>query len=252
MPDSTRTKEAREAWRKWTESEEYPNGDWPELLGNAEELAHAYIHLLEAENRDLQQWVDDTQSGMWINCVYCGHRYGPDDDLGGQTMREALEAHIATCPKHPLSKALAALAARERENAEKDLALAIAQNCINKLQSSLGEYETWRREAFDRAKQAESALTAERERADKWEWVARQASEFCIECKTDEEARKHGVWNDDGTQSPYYWVWDVDEMLARYDAAHPSPGTEESVLCPDCGEDMSGPELAVHRCGETP
>ncbi|HEC62245.1 MAG TPA: hypothetical protein ENI27_08330, partial [bacterium] len=29
----------------------------------------------EAEVKQLKQWVHDLQSGMYINCVYCGHRY---------------------------------------------------------------------------------------------------------------------------------------------------------------------------------
>ena len=33
------------------------------------------------ENKRLEQWVNDLQSGMYINCVYCGHRYGPNPSL---------------------------------------------------------------------------------------------------------------------------------------------------------------------------
>lgn len=35
---------------------------------------------LLAENERLKQHVADLQSGMFINCVYCGHRYGPQKD----------------------------------------------------------------------------------------------------------------------------------------------------------------------------
>ena len=59
---------------------------------------------LQAENKRLLQWVNDLQSGMYINCVYCGQRYGPQDKVAA-TMQEALYQHIATCPKHPLAKA---------------------------------------------------------------------------------------------------------------------------------------------------
>lgn len=55
---------------------------------------------------ELEQWVDDLQSGMYINCVYCGHRYGPNS-VGKTTMRKALGKHISKCPKHPLSAAKA-------------------------------------------------------------------------------------------------------------------------------------------------
>ena len=30
---------------------------------------------LEAENAKLEQWADDAQSGLYINCVYCGHHF---------------------------------------------------------------------------------------------------------------------------------------------------------------------------------
>lgn len=54
----------------------------------------------EAER--LQQWVHDLQSGMYINCVYCGHRYGPRESTP-ETMADVLKAHVEQCPKHPMS-----------------------------------------------------------------------------------------------------------------------------------------------------
>lgn len=56
----------------------------------------------------LQQWVADLQSGMFVNCVYCGHRYGPGETTP-VSMADALKAHVRTCPEHPLSHAVAAL-----------------------------------------------------------------------------------------------------------------------------------------------
>jgi hypothetical protein len=51
----------------------------------------------------LNQWIADLQSGMYINCVYCGHRYEP----GTPDVRDkVLYDHIKQCPKHPLSKAM--------------------------------------------------------------------------------------------------------------------------------------------------
>lgn len=67
------------------------------------------IEELTAENQKLEAWIDDLQSGMYINCVYCGYRYGsnsgPNTKDFNLTMRKALEQHIAECPKHPLSAA---------------------------------------------------------------------------------------------------------------------------------------------------
>ncbi len=68
------------------------------------------------ENKRLEAWIDDLQSGMWINCVYCGHRYGPNKGNHLVTMRKALETHIAECPKHPLAMARNRIKALEAEN----------------------------------------------------------------------------------------------------------------------------------------
>lgn len=56
----------------------------------------------EADNARLQQWVNDLQSGMYINCVYCGYNYGPEAEVPA-TMADALKEHIEQCPKHPMS-----------------------------------------------------------------------------------------------------------------------------------------------------
>ena len=61
-----------------------------------------------AEIERLRQWVNDLQSGMYINCVYCGHRYGPRDEVPA-TMTDVLKEHIEQCPEHPCSELKAAL-----------------------------------------------------------------------------------------------------------------------------------------------
>jgi hypothetical protein len=58
----------------------------------------------------LRSWVNDLQSGMFINCVYCGHRYGPSDQVPA-SMADVLKAHVEQCPAHPMSKLKAALRA---------------------------------------------------------------------------------------------------------------------------------------------
>jgi hypothetical protein len=50
----------------------------------------------------LEKWVSDLQSGMYVNCVYCGHQYGPGETTPA-TMADALKAHIERCPEHPMS-----------------------------------------------------------------------------------------------------------------------------------------------------
>lgn len=59
---------------------------------------------LKARIKELEQWVSDLQSGMYINCVYCGHRYGPDPGTP-VAMADVLKVHVEQCPKHPLSHA---------------------------------------------------------------------------------------------------------------------------------------------------
>lgn len=59
---------------------------------------------LEANVATLKKWVNDLHSGMYINCVYCGHRYGPRKNTP-VAMSEVLKKHIRRCPDHPLSQA---------------------------------------------------------------------------------------------------------------------------------------------------
>ena len=75
----------------------------------------AAIAALRGEVERLNAWVDDLQSGMYINCVYCGHRYGPKDKVPC-TMANALKQHIEQCPKHPMSALKKSLAAAKQEN----------------------------------------------------------------------------------------------------------------------------------------
>ena len=57
---------------------------------------------LEAEVERLKQWINDLQAGTYITCVYCGHNYGPDDEVP-TCMADVLKAHIEQCPQHPMS-----------------------------------------------------------------------------------------------------------------------------------------------------
>ena len=83
-----------------------------ELVRQAIEISRL-TSLVEAGEREcewaneevlrLQHWVQDLQKGMFINCVYCGHRYGRNDEVPA-TMADVLKEHIEQCPKHPMSK----------------------------------------------------------------------------------------------------------------------------------------------------
>lgn len=85
--------------------------DWFESclqLGGDPKIAN----MVREEFKRLRQQVNDLQSGMWVNCVYCGHRYGPRESTAAtlqeagtnMTMAEALTKHIESCPEHPMSK----------------------------------------------------------------------------------------------------------------------------------------------------
>ena len=52
---------------------------------------------------ELRKWVADLQSRMYINCVYCGHRYGPKESTP-VSMADVLKEHVERCPAHPMSK----------------------------------------------------------------------------------------------------------------------------------------------------
>lgn len=58
---------------------------------------------LESENARLREWIDDLQSGMYINCVYCGHKYGPKENIPC-SMADVLKKHVEVCTEHPMYK----------------------------------------------------------------------------------------------------------------------------------------------------
>ncbi|MDE2232526.1 MAG: hypothetical protein KGJ90_00140 [Patescibacteria group bacterium] len=64
--------------------------------------AEAALPALARAVQEMAKWVNDLQSGMFINCVYCGHRYGPSDEVPA-SMADVLKAHVEQCPKHPMS-----------------------------------------------------------------------------------------------------------------------------------------------------
>lgn len=65
----------------------------------------------------LQAWVNDLQSGMYVNCVYCGHRYGPERNTP-VAMADILKSHIEICPQHPLAAARCKIEQLQQDYAE--------------------------------------------------------------------------------------------------------------------------------------
>jgi len=71
----------------------------------AQTLMREAAAALAAQAQEIERltaWVSDLQSGLYVNCVYCGHRYGPGETTP-VSMADALKAHIEQCPKHPMS-----------------------------------------------------------------------------------------------------------------------------------------------------
>jgi hypothetical protein len=83
---------------------------------------------LAKQVEQLRQWVDDLHSGMYVNCIYCGHRYGPAD-ITPASRADALKEHIESCPDHPM----AAL------KIELELVRTELANCRNELAGTLSE-----------------------------------------------------------------------------------------------------------------
>jgi len=71
------------------------------------------VKSLRAKVEALEKWVNDLQSGMYINCVYCGFRYGPKESVPA-TKAQALKDHIEKCSEHPMSVLRAKVAELEK------------------------------------------------------------------------------------------------------------------------------------------
>lgn len=84
------------------------NKDTELIAGLRKELADLNAHFVRVEAEGtkeverLKTWVNDLQSGMYVNCVYCGHRYGPGETTP-VSMADALKAHVETCKHHPMN-----------------------------------------------------------------------------------------------------------------------------------------------------
>lgn len=99
-------------------------GNAVELLENQREALASKDAAIAGQARQLKEalalverykaWVDDLQSGMFVNCVYCGHCYGPTETTP-VSMADVLKEHIEHCPEHPMSKLKAELEQVKRE-----------------------------------------------------------------------------------------------------------------------------------------
>ena len=105
---------------------------WTEALAEKDKEIEKHAEMLQQRGEiivrldkqiaALKKWVNDLQSGMYINCVYCGHRYGPNVSTP-VAMADVLKEHIEKCPKHPLSEARREIAGLKARVSELDGAL---------------------------------------------------------------------------------------------------------------------------------
>jgi Zn ribbon nucleic-acid-binding protein len=89
-------------FRRYVDTVAYDKSAKEGMIGVFAGIIDAEFAEVVTERDKLQQWVHDLQAGTYINCVYCGHRYGPDDEVPA-TMADVLKEHIEQCPKHPMS-----------------------------------------------------------------------------------------------------------------------------------------------------
>ena len=97
---------------------------WEQMVKDGQNVRGELLDAI-AEIRRLRKWVNDLQAGMFINCVYCGHRYGPDTEVPASKAL-ILKEHIEVCPDHPMSALKRDLAAHRAVVRELARALEIA------------------------------------------------------------------------------------------------------------------------------
>lgn len=157
---------------------------WYYERGIEQETMKSEIARLTDEVEEARRWVNDLQSGMYINCVYCGHRYGPKDKVPC-TMADALKQHIEQCPKHPMSSLRAELADLKDGLTAAHMdgfasGKAEAKEMLRKRDGQLEELRA-------KLEQAEKELAAEREKSKcnhEWkEWTSTAGrTRQCIKC----------------------------------------------------------------------
>lgn len=83
---------------------------------------------LTKEIRRLRQWVSDLQSGAYITCAYCGHRYGPKEG-GDPSMVGLYREHVEKCADHPCNVLVREIEAMKVQRSE-------LLNRLNELQTA--------------------------------------------------------------------------------------------------------------------
>lgn len=119
-------------------------GTWCAALCPEADLIKVAANLIEeliGENIRLTNWKNDLLSGMYVNCIYCGHNYGLTE-FTPEIMDEELARHVEHCERHPLHEAketISNLEATIRNMFNYNTELAIRLNDLSKENTRLGE-----------------------------------------------------------------------------------------------------------------
>lgn len=198
---------------------------------------------LQKDLERYKQWIKDLQSGMYVNCVYCGHRYGPEDKIP-VSMADALKQHIEQCPEHPLTQYKRALnevctdlaCDDQCPNSEPDfIPWPECLNCLGNIgeihQNTERDIKYWERYYLNKA-----IAGLEPERGDMLEkrLTARSPKSnmaYLVNVKNDEQELE-------GSYNTLICVRDALERLAEYEETGFTPeqikGMEFVVFDPDC------------------
>lgn len=65
------------------------------------QYVYKQVNACETELYRYKQWIDDLQSELYVNCVYCGHRYGRGE-ITSVSMGDVFHKHIEQCTQHPM------------------------------------------------------------------------------------------------------------------------------------------------------
>ena len=102
LEDAVANAATRDRDLEWFQIIESFMGFHPVSMTDALTQGIAKVKVWQEERDCLKKWVNDLQAGCYINCVYCGHRYGPDTETP-VSMADVLKEHIEQCPDHPIS-----------------------------------------------------------------------------------------------------------------------------------------------------
>jgi len=120
-----------------------------------------------AEVERLKKQVADCQSGMWVSCIYCGHRYGPKATTP-VTQADLLTKHAEQCSKHPMSTLRAEVERLEKQLADTQATAGRLQTDCDRLTGENARLETMRVERANELRDLLQKHKWKTEEAERW------------------------------------------------------------------------------------